>query len=101
MLVANIFSVLHIDCILLLLGQLPLGALAVLFRATLSVQIELIPCVGLHLKAVKILNTSREMMSVVQLVSWRSRVLTNFSLHFLTWISRLDYFKDRVVYISA
>ena len=40
-------------------------------------------------------------MSVVQLVSWRSRLLTNLSFHFLTWICRLDYFKDRVVYVST
>ena len=56
MLVADILSVLHVDFILLLLGQLPLGALAVLFRASLSVQIKLVPRVGLHLKAVEILN---------------------------------------------
>ena len=51
-LVSNIFSVLHVDRILLLLHQLPLGALAVLLGPALGVQVELISRESLHLKTI-------------------------------------------------
>ena len=85
---------LHVDRVLLLLHQLPLGTLTVLLGPTLCVQVELVPRESLHLETIQVLHlllvdshgspdATREMVRVVELVSWRPRVLTDLSLHLL------------------
>jgi hypothetical protein len=54
MLISDVLSILHVDCVLL--HQLPFGILAVLLRPCLRIEVELVSGESLHLKTIEVLH---------------------------------------------